>query len=289
MAKTIPVHTLAVAETTSCKVVKLNAPSDYAITEAHRHNYFEILLFFGSGGSHMIDFETYPIVEMSIHFVAPGQVHALKRGANVTGYVVVFSKEFMFLNTSDKVLNDFPAFNKTLSPVLLAKSELFLEIQKQVQLMELEYKGNHPFKDAILAHYISILLLKCKALLIESPFYKNTDTAARNLIQQFNNLLEEKFILLHKVNEYADILHVTPNHLSESIKKITSKTAGELIHQRLILEAKRLLLHSSITAKELAYSLNFNDPSYFSRFFKANTGLSPESFRKDIRTKYHRH
>ncbi len=59
-----------------------------------------------------------------------------------------------------------------------------------------------------------------------------------------------------------------------------------MIHQRLILEAKRLLLHSTISAKEVAYSLNFNDPSYFSRFFKTNTGFSPEGFRKEIRKKY---
>ena len=98
--------------------------------------------------------------------------------------------------------------------------------------------------------------------------------------------MEEHFIQYHKVNEYAELLNVTPNHLSETIKKITGKTAGEVIHQRLILEAKRRLLHSSISAKELAYALNFNDPSYFSRFFKANTDLSPEGFRNEIRKKY---
>ncbi|MES2286272.1 MAG: helix-turn-helix domain-containing protein [Bacteroidota bacterium] len=289
MSKTVPVYDLAEADEISCKISRLNEPTGYSIVEAHRHNYYEILIFEKAGGSHMIDFDTHTIQANSLHFVSPGQIHALNRGEKVTGYVVVFSKEFMYLNTSDTVLNDFPAFNKAAPPVLSASPDLFSEIETLVKLMETEYNREHIFKENIIAYYISILLLKCKALLIDSPFYKHTDAASQQLMQRFNILLEEKFIQLHKVNEYADLLNVTPSHLSETIKKISSKTAGDLIHDRLILEAKRLLLHTSITAKELAYSLCFNDPSYFSRFFKSNTGLSPEGFRKEMLKKYQPH
>ena len=289
MSKTVPTYDLVEANETPCKIVRLNEPTGYSIAEAHRHNYYEILIFEKAGGSHMIDFDTHNIYANSLHFVSPGQIHALNRGAGVTGYVVIFSKEFMYLNTSDNMVNDFAAFNKTAPPVLEVPPDLFSEIETIVKLMETEYQREHTFKENIIAYYISVLLFKCKALLIDTNFYKHSDPASQQLIQRFNVLLEEKFIQLHKVNEYADLLNVTPNYLSETIKKITSKTAGDLIHDRIILEAKRLLLHSSITAKELAYSLCFNDPSYFSRFFKSNTGLSPEGFRKEMLKKYQPH
>jgi len=193
----------------------------------------------------------------------------------------------MILNSFDtQLLSDFPAFNKTALPVLEIAPNVYSEIKQVVLQMETEFNGSDVFKEQMLASFIKIILLKCKSLLTDTAHYKLTDAASQQLMQQFNNLLEDKFITLHKVNEYAELLHVTPNHLSETIKKITGKTAGDLIHERLILEAKRLLLHSAITAKEVAYALKFNDPSYFSRFFKAQTALSPEEFRKEIRKKY---
>jgi len=285
MSNSIPIHELIETDDTSCKVLVLNVPSDYSTSEAHRHNYFELLFFVKGSGSHMIDFETHDISSKSVHFVSAGQVHALNRSKDTKGYVIAFSKEFVFLNLSDKaILTDFPAFNKTAAPVLKLDAAALAEIEALAKTMEREYENAGPLKEKILGAYLSILLLKCRSLF--EPVSKTTDFNAGQLLLRFNELLEDRFIKLHKVNEYADLLHVSPNHLSETIKKTTGKTAGELIQDRLILEAKRLLLHSGVTAKEIAYHLNYNDPSYFSRFFKTNTGLSPEEFRKQIREKY---
>jgi AraC family transcriptional regulator, transcriptional activator of pobA len=287
--ETVPVHNLADldADDGSCRILKLNKPSPKAVIEAHRHNYFEILLFKAGGGNHMIDFNTHEITACSLHFVSPGQIHALNRTQETEGSVVIFSRDFMLLNAADTaLLKEFPAFNKTSAPVLRLQKNEFNEIAGLIDHMELEFRMEKAYANRVIAAYIGIVLLKCKAQLIETEDYKRTDPGSQELMQRFNNLLEENFIVLHKVNEYAELLHVTPNHLSETIKKLTGKTAGELIHDRLILEAKRLLLHSTLTAKEVAYALHFNDPSYFSRFFKANTTLSPEGFRKEIREKY---
>jgi AraC-like DNA-binding protein/quercetin dioxygenase-like cupin family protein len=282
----IPIHDLVETDDTSCRIIRLNVPSDYSTNEAHRHSYYEILFFSSGTGKHMIDFDTHEIKPQSIHFVAAGQVHAMSRSADTKGFVIAFSKEFMFLNATDiSILNEFPAFNKTAQPVLSLPEEVFQETEGLINDMEREFNGTNPYKDKMLGAFICILLLKCKSLLQITGNEKN-DIASRQVLLRFNDLLEEKFIELHKVNEYADLMNLSPNHLSETIKKITGKTAGELIQDRLILEAKRLLLHSAITAKEIAYHLNFNDPSYFSRFFKTNTGLSPEEFRKQTREKY---
>jgi AraC-like DNA-binding protein len=85
--------------------------------------------------------------------------------------------------------------------------------------------------------------------------------------------------------EYAELLYITPNHLNALCRDLVGKTAGELIRERVLLEAKRLLTNLNITAAEIAYELNFQDNSYFSRFFRKYTGQTPEIFRKQFDVK----
>ncbi|HEX8515753.1 MAG TPA: helix-turn-helix domain-containing protein [Bacteroidia bacterium] len=283
---TIPIHDLTETDETSCKVMELNMPSDYATNEAHRHNYYEVLFFIQGSGKHMVDFDVHEIRGRSIHFVAAGQVHALQRSKDTKGYLIAFSKEFMFLNSTDNsILSEFPAFNKSAEPVLIIDKPTCGELEGLVNNMQKLYGSTDPYKDKMLGAYISIFLMKCRSLLTTHEKDKK-DAASSQVFRKFNDLLEEKFIELHKVSDYAERMNVSANHLSETIKKITGSTAGELILDRLVLEAKRLLLHSDITAKEVAYHLHYSDPSYFSRFFKTKTGMSPEEFRKHTREKY---
>ncbi len=287
MANEIPSHKLIQSNAMPCKVARLNFTGGHGMDDAHRHNCFQVFLFKKGGGEHMIDFNYYTIEDNTLHFVSEGQVHSLNSIEGTDGYVILFTKEIVIMNSADKyIFNDFPVFNKSVSPILHPDKDMYADLENMLLMMIAEYGKNNSYKENILGSYISILLLKSKTIITETSEYKRTDSTSQELLQKFNNLVEEHFIEFHKVNEYADLLNVTPNHLSETIKKVTGKTAGDVIHERLILEAKRRLLHSSITAKELAYELNFNDPSYFSRFFKANTNLSPEGFRKEIREKY---
>lgn len=288
MSQTIPVHTLDAAHAAPCTARKFTSFAGAQNNEeAHRHNYYEILFFVGGEGSHMIDFESHALQNTTLHFISPGQVHALNRQRGVDGYVLNFTKEFFVLNGGNgAVLNDFPAFNKTVFPIVKLSPSDFLDLTRLVDQMHNEIEGTSGFKESVLVAYINLMLAKCKALLMETPDYKKNSDPTQQLFQRFNALLEDNYLELRKVTDYADRLNLSPNHLSAAIKKITGKTAGDLIHQRLILEAKRLLLHSDITAKEIAYQLNFNDPPYFTRFFKANTGYSPENFRKEVRKQY---
>lgn len=288
MLNEIPKHQLIQAGILPCKIARLDFSAGHEVDDAHRHDGNQIFLFTKRGGEHMIDFNYYPIEDNSIQFITEDQIHSLNSNDNTEGYVIVFTKEVVILNSGDKFLfNDLPFYNKSRPPVLNPSKEMFSELEEMFFLMLKEYEKESIYKENILGSFISIFLLKCKGIYAETAEFKKTDTASQVLHKNFYNLLEEHFIQCHKVNEYADLLSVTPNHLSETIKKVTGKTAGDVIHERLILEAKRRLLHSNISAKELAYALNFNDPSYFSRFFKANTNLSPEGFRKEIREKYH--
>jgi AraC-like DNA-binding protein len=99
------------------------------------------------------------------------------------------------------------------------------------------------------------------------------------LFRKFKRLLEDNFLQVHKVNEYASLLNITEKHLNEICKRFNGKTASAMVFDRLVLEAKRLLQHSDLTIKEISFQLNFNDPSHFSKFFKKHTGVTTKDFR----------
>ena len=102
----------------------------------------------------------------------------------------------------------------------------------------------------------------------------------------FRALVEERFQTLHEVKEYARLLSITPGHLNHLAREEFGANAGSVIRDRITLEAKRLLLHSEARVSAIARDLGFSDPSYFSRFFRRETGWTPSDYRAQIHEKY---
>src|SRR5690606_2588998 len=103
------------------------------------------------------------------------------------------------------------------------------------------------------------------------------------VLKNFQRLIEMHFLELHLPSEYANLLAITPNHLNALCKEHLGMKAGELIRNRILLEAKRLLVNLELSVSQVGYALNFSDSSYFTRFFKKKTGQTPEEFRKEHR------
>jgi AraC family transcriptional regulator, transcriptional activator of pobA len=287
MGQTIPSHNIINDNSLPFKVKKLDFSAGHAKEEAHRHNSTIIFIFTGTGGEHMIDFNVYPIEKNCVHFITEDQVHALNSANGTAGYVILFSKELLALTSTGKFsFTEYPVFHHKGNSIIHFPEKDFSEIEKLAETMLTEFNSGNPFKENIIGSYIQILLLKCKAFFHETDVKPKSDSAAVDLSKRFYDLIEKKFIEEHSVSYYAQQLNVTANYLSNTIKKVAGKAAGDIIHERIILEAKRRLVHTSVTAKELAYDLNFNDPSYFNRFFKSQTGVTPEKFRVEISKKY---
>jgi AraC family transcriptional regulator, transcriptional activator of pobA len=104
------------------------------------------------------------------------------------------------------------------------------------------------------------------------------------LVRHFLVNLEQNLRVASSVSSHAALLGVSPEILSETVKKEIGKTPGTLIRERVLLEAKRLLLHTSLSVAEIAYQLLFKDPSYFNRFFRRAAGNTPAEFRKQCRS-----
>jgi len=123
---------------------------------------------------------------------------------------------------------------------------------------------------------ISTRLLKAK-----SGFEETTKNTKIDLLRQFNMLVESHFKTEHSVSFYADKLFKSPKTLSNTFSKL-SKSPLQIIHERVVLEAKRLLIYTDKTAKEIAYEVGFEDASHLSRLFKKHTALSPSDFKKQL-------
>ncbi|WP_194778566.1 helix-turn-helix domain-containing protein [Pararhodonellum marinum] len=109
---------------------------------------------------------------------------------------------------------------------------------------------------------------------------KRNVSSSERITAEFKRLLNNHIRSLKKVGDYADLLNISPNHLNKCVKIESGKSANQWILDSLLLESKSLLIQSNSSISEISFALNFDDPSYFSRFFKASTGLSPLQYRR---------
>jgi AraC-like DNA-binding protein len=146
------------------------------------------------------------------------------------------------------------------------------------QMLEEFDKKDADFKMDILRGMLSIILVRLSRVV---PRSFNEGVSKHNLVlmRQFEILIEQHFRDKRLPKEYAELMFVTPNHLNALTNSVVGKSAGELIRDRILLEAKRLLVNSDLMISQIAESLNFEDNAYFTRFFKKYLGVTPEGFR----------
>ncbi|MDH4057601.1 MAG: AraC family transcriptional regulator [Cyclobacteriaceae bacterium] len=242
----------------------------------HRHHFYTFLLVTGGSGSHSIDFQNYKLSPGRLFLIAPGQVHAWIELINVKGYVVLFNDSFMALSKGRKIMSEWPLFRATQPNYIDLSFEETSRWNDEFGFMEEEILNVDEFTNDSFFYSVSALLIRASRL------FKSKQTRihlGQDFLFNFQELIEDNFLTLKAPKDYAEKMNVTPNYLNALCKKKSGKSAGELIRQRIVLEAKRLLAHTKFSVSEIAFKLNFQDNSYFGRFFKKYTGLTPESFR----------
>lgn len=251
-------------------------------TRAHRHNYYMILFCTSGQGSQLIDFEQYEIKPGRIFLMYPGQIHAWQQDEDLKGYLIFFTASFFNMRYHNNILLDFPFFNATARRPYVEISETQMAHKTTLfncMLKEYNHKKEGYLK--ILRSYLNIVLIESNRS-YESKLHTkaHTDKNAALIVNNFELLINQHFKDKHKVRDYAELLHLTPNYLNAVCNKILNRSAGEMIRSRIMLEAKRLLLHERDTVAEIGHELGFDDNSYFCRFFKKYESTSPEKFRK---------
>ena len=252
----------------------------------HRHSFYQIVFFTQGGGNHIIDFNHIQVKPLQIYFMIPGQVHSWNFEGSMNGYIVNFSNLFFqsFL-LRPEYLDSFPFFNGTTEDGVINLSDMSGKLL--VTLFEsllVQSERNSVFREDM----IRVLLIQIFITIEQVEFqqHEKSQMKANNaIIRRFQNLVEKNFRDLRLPGAYADLLNITPNHLNALTKEHLGKQAGEVIRERIVLEAKRLLVSMDLSISEIAYKLNFNDNSYFGKFFKKDVNITPEAFRMKFASK----
>ena len=278
--KDFPIHNFSVDDNSSIpfKLIPLQRKASYDTSVAHRHNYYEIFFFNKGGGVHNIDFEIHDIHTNSVHFVSPGQVHCVMRELDTFGYVVLFSREFFSMQRQNlSELFDMAFLHNSPDPILNLDEKDMDELSAILSDLEHEQKNGSLHDQTVIRALLKILLCKCDRF--HRKLFPDHQWSKNELFRDFRLLLESDFTSSHKVQDYADKLGVTTKKLNICVKNSTGKTVSEVIMNRVMLEAKRLLLNSERSVKEIAFGLGFNDQAHFTKYFKSKTDQSPNTYR----------
>ena len=196
--------------------------------------------------------------------------------------VYLFNRDFYCIKDHDKEVGcaGLLFFGNIKNPVvhLNEKDRIKFNMLHEVFIDELETK------DTIQAEMLRMLMARfiiksTRLLKAKERFDTKTGDTKTDLLRAFNVLVEDHFRTEHRVQFYADALYKSPKTLSNNFAKLNTGPL-KIIHERVVLEAKRLLMYTDKAAKEIAYELGFEDASHLSRLFKKHTSLSPSDFKK---------
>jgi AraC-like DNA-binding protein len=258
-----------------------NAPGNPAY---RRRNFYKISFINGVGRVHFAD-KWIEAGQPVLIFSSPRVAYAWEAApdeVNQTGWFCVFTEPF--LQAGDRIgpLQESPLFGNNSLPVFFPNQEQQIEITLIFQKMVREMESDYEHKYTVLRNCLHLLLYEAMKISPTAAAHKQINASSR-IAHLFFDLLERQFrfdkpsepLLLRGPQDYASSLCIHVNHLNRAVKEITGKTTSEHIAARIVQEANMLLQQSDLSISEIAYSLGFEYPAYFTRFFRKNTGHPP--------------
>ncbi len=292
MKKQIPVFDKDKAEKVWIKVRQLDA--NFCLDEDHHRHTYEELIWVKSGiGTQLIDNEKLTIQPNTLYIISNGQIHNFIEGKQMEAYVIGFDHNFLKAYspfpyaTVSKLLDQFKTVNS-----LSIKNPNLSELDLIVRQMHQEYSkpASTLKKLEILNCFLLILLNIIQRALPTTASLKDDKVALDYkfpIYQEFLQLIDLNFTEQHNLSFYTKKLGISARNLTNCTKIYTGKTAKQLIVIRVVTEAKRLLTFTALSLTAIATSLGFEETSYFIRFFRIQTSLTPRNFRKKHQSKVH--
>ncbi|MES2795266.1 MAG: helix-turn-helix domain-containing protein [Bacteroidota bacterium] len=244
--------------------------------------YFRISLTRNGSATFDIGLEKYNTKRNSILFGIPGQIFSLHQFSHdFLAYYMLFTEKF----ANDVILKQnnqqhFPFLSFSGLQCFPIDDNTADEMENIIFKINNEVKERKTDCSEMIKLYIKqIILLAGRNYGTVLLSYQNTSNSNQALYKAFLKYVSQYYLTERKVSAYADMLHVSPDHLNRAIKSCSDRTAHEHIDEMLMMEAKAYLLHTSLTVSEIAYKLEFSDPSHFNRFFKKYCELTPVDFR----------
>jgi AraC family transcriptional regulator, transcriptional activator of pobA len=255
----------------------LNVPLD----QPYRTSYYGIGLCTAGSAVLMAGLRDHPIGPGSLITMSPSVIKQWKdRTPDYDSISVFFQADFLVNNPADQpALDAFGQPGHTDSYVLALTDSLANRIVQQLRLLQTLVAQPGTFRDETVRHLIW-------ALIYQTAAFHQADQPAEHhsrpafITREFRKLVNQYVKRHHAVGYYADLLFITPKHLTETIRDTTGRTAGDWIAEALTLEARILLANPALTVAQIADQLHFPDQSTFGKFFKKQTGHSPVEYRQ---------
>jgi AraC-like DNA-binding protein len=230
-----------------------------------------------------VDFNVYETEGPALFFISPNQKLSIDGVCAERGYFIFYNRDFYCIQIHDEeVACDGLLFNNINNmPMTVVPEQEATFINHLFTQIESEFALKDSSQEEMLRTYLKQLLIKSTRLW-KQQHLNGTLTDQNNdpdSFRKFTQLVEAHYKQKHTVADYADLMMVAPKTLTHKFKRMNLPQPNEVIKNRIILEAKRLLVHTDMTAKEIAYDLGYDDPAYFSRLFFIKTGESPSGFK----------
>jgi AraC-like DNA-binding protein len=247
------------------------------------------ILYLPKGYKLTVDFASYDTRQPSLFFVAPNQFLKIESFGTDPGRLIYYNRDFYCIQIHDhEVACDGLLFNNVNNmPLVNVTKENIKFIDYLFSQMESEFQLNDSSLEEMIRTYLKQLLISATRQWKKQHLEKATVEQSNDLefFRKFTLLVDAHYKQKHTVADYADVLAMAPKTVTHKFKRLNLPQPNEVIKNRIILEAKRLLVHTSMTAKEIAHELGYEDPAYFSRQFLI--GESPSSFRSEYLASTH--
>jgi AraC family transcriptional activator of pobA len=246
----------------------------------HKQDFYTFIIIDEADGEIELDNQKIRIDSPKVIIIKPRCITSIKINRKAKGKIISFTEDFFSLRYNNNILNQFSFLQHESKPYFRLNVEQKNRWDIITQLLIDEYILNKRETQKVLRSYINIVLFEIERLYNPQGYVKNKNIRQEK-VHEFEMLIDNYFDSKKLPSAYAKLLHVSPNYLNKICKEETNKTAGELIRKRIIIEAQRLLYYTSYTVYEIADKLGFDNTSYFVTFFKNQTRLTPEQYRKN--------
>jgi AraC-like DNA-binding protein len=252
-----------------------------------RLNYYSVIWFYRGKGKLRVDMNEYEFDGDIMYFFSPYQPFQFMHEQDAMGMAIHFHPDFFCIEKHrNEVACNGVLFNNIYQPpcIMVRGKDVSFFSEIMNKLSE-EMNSNEIARNDMLVSYLKIFLINASRIKIDQTPQAQGGISAKGepyVLQQLKTLIEKNFREKHSPSEFANLLFITPKALGRLTRMHFNKTPSELIHERIIIEAKRELYLTNKTVKEIAYELGFDDEFYFSRFFKNNTDVSPQMYREKV-------